>query len=164
MTFPGALYAVPEGTMCDDHPARPATHRLQGETDSFGSEMHDLCDECAKDFKVYKPDECDWCKQKADDCRATRDYEEGLYGPVYYVCKACRDKRAEREREELEASGFYDDWNDDYDDDTYEAERHEIYNDIESAPPPPRKIAVSCRCGKPWTPGHKCHGRVAFVR
>lgn len=32
--------------MCDDHPDRPATHRVQGETDSFGCEYIDWCQEC----------------------------------------------------------------------------------------------------------------------
>jgi hypothetical protein len=43
-TLPGSSHHdVPDGMMCDDHPDRPAVTRLQGETDSFGSEMHDLC-------------------------------------------------------------------------------------------------------------------------
>ena len=43
-TLPGSGHKVPDGTMCDNHPDRLATHRVQGETDSFGSEMNDMCD------------------------------------------------------------------------------------------------------------------------
>ena len=116
-TLPGASHSVPDGTMCDDHPDRPATHRVQGETDSMGCEMYDLCDECFKEWKahgVYRPDKCDWCKKKAADIRPTRDYEEGMCGPVYYVCGACRKRRDERVRQEAEDSGYYDDcWDED---------------------------------------------------
>ena len=45
-TLPGCERAVDPGTMCDEHPDRPAVARVQGETDSFGSEQHDLCAEC----------------------------------------------------------------------------------------------------------------------
>lgn len=166
-TLPGALHATPEGAMCDDHPDRPATHRVQGETDSMGCELHDLCDECYAEWRargIYKPDRCDWCKEKADDCRPTRDYEEGMRGPVYYVCGACRKRRDEREEEELRESGFYDNdcW-DEPDDDTYEAEAAEIEDeDYEPRVPEgmrPLPSAVNCkRCGKPWKPGHSCRG------
>ncbi len=102
-SLPGASHAVPAGTKCDEHPDREATHRVQGETDSFGCEMADLCDECFKEFKehgIYTPDECDWCKKAAADIRPTRDYDEGLHGPVYYVCGPCRKRRDDRVREE----------------------------------------------------------------
>lgn len=111
-SLPGASHAVPEGMKCDDHPDREATHRVQGETDSFGCEMADLCDECFREFKahgIYKPESCDWCKEKATDIRPTRDYDEGLHGPVYYVCGACRKRRDDRIREES-AEYDYDDW------------------------------------------------------
>ena len=41
-TLPGARHALPAGTMCDEHPDRPAVARVQGETDSFGCELNDL--------------------------------------------------------------------------------------------------------------------------
>lgn len=121
-TLPGAAYGVPDGTMCDDHPDRPATHRVQGETDSFGSEMNDLCDECYAELRaeMNAPQEafpCDYCKVLSTDRRAIRDPEEGMCGPVYYACAECR--RRQRERLEAEAREFddgYDDWDDDYDD------------------------------------------------
>lgn len=118
-TLPGTGYGVPEGTMCDDHPERPATHRVQGETDSFGSEMHDLCDECYAELRaeMAAPQEafpCDYCKVPSADRRAIRDPDEGFYGPVYYVCPDCRKRQ--RDRLEEEAREF-DDCDYDYDDD-----------------------------------------------
>jgi hypothetical protein len=159
-TLPGAGHAVPEGTMCDDHPDRPATHRVQGETDSMGSELYDMCDDCFKEYKahgVYTPDDCDWCKKTATDIRPTRDYEEGMCGPVYYVCGACRKRRDERAEQEMRDSGYDDDCWDDFDDDTYEAERTEIIDVDDWPPPPSKKVTVSCKgCGKSWKPGHEC--------
>jgi len=165
-TPPGAGHAVPDGMMYDDHPDRPATHRVQGETDSMGCEMHDMCDECFKEFKshgVYSPEECDWCKKKATDISPTRDYEEGMCGPVYYVCRACRKRRDERIEQEMRDSGYYDDCWDDLDDDTYEAERTESgFPDDDWSPPPAKKIVVACKgCGKSWAPGHRCRAAKA---
>jgi hypothetical protein len=100
-TLPGTEHKVPEGTMCDDHPDRPATHRVQGETDSFGSEMADMCDECYAKYReeVKNADTsgaCEWCKNHADKLRLRRDYKEGLYGRVYQVCDECIKKENER--------------------------------------------------------------------
>lgn len=112
-TLPGSLHAVPAGTMCDDHPDRPAAGRMQGETDSFGSEMHDLCQECLdehrKHAKEARSGRCDWCKKEATDLRARRDWEEGSCGPVYQVCGACVRRENERLQEELDS------FDDDYD-------------------------------------------------
>lgn len=36
--LPGHHCKLPPGTMCDEHPDRLAIARVQGETDSFGSE------------------------------------------------------------------------------------------------------------------------------
>jgi hypothetical protein len=157
-TLPGAGHAVPDGMMCDDHPDRPATHRVQGETDSMGCEMWDMCDECFKEHKkhgVYSPENCDWCKKKASDIRPTRDYEEGMCGPVYYVCAACRKRRDERIAEE---DRDYDDFvDDDWDDDDNVEECAERWEDDDiPADPPPHKVLVTCRCGQKWDPKHKC--------
>lgn len=95
--------------MCDDHPDRPAVARVQGETDSFGSELLDFCQECLDDYRNWarSPEatsgRCDWCKQEATDLRDTRDYEEGFYGPVYRVCDACRKRADDEARAELDA-------------------------------------------------------------
>ena len=45
-SLPGSFHTVPQGMACDEC-GKPATVRVQGETDSMGSEMHDLCAECA---------------------------------------------------------------------------------------------------------------------
>ena len=52
-TRSGSHHKVPAGTMCDDHQDRPATHRIQGETDSFGCEYIDWCDECYDKYLAY---------------------------------------------------------------------------------------------------------------
>jgi len=117
-TLPGSRHAPPDGEMCDDHPDRIATHRVQGETDSFGSEMHDMCKECfdrhLEEEREYREEArrgmCDWCKKEATDLRDRRDFEEGMYGRVYRVCGACVKAENERLQEELEESGYYDDW------------------------------------------------------
>jgi hypothetical protein len=120
-TLSGALHAVPDGMKCDHHPDRPAVVRVQGETDSFGCEMHDLCKECLDDDRKYenspeaaewRKGQCEWCKKQADDLRDARDYEEGLYGRVYRVCGACIKHQNEELEAELEASGYYDDYDD----------------------------------------------------
>ena len=106
-TLPGALHKVPEGATCDTHSDVPATHRVQGETDSFGSELNDMCAACFAAHQVamtaYREEQatgcCDWCRGHAVDLRNHRDLEEGSCGPVYRVCGACRRK----EREALEA-------------------------------------------------------------
>lgn len=113
-TLPGARHDPPKGTMCDDHPNRPAVMRLQGETDSFGSEMHDLCAECAKaEVENREPDigKCDWCKAPDVKLRPRRDYDEGMSGPVYYVCTECVKRDERRIQDEL------DEYGDDYLDD-----------------------------------------------
>lgn len=97
-TLPGALHPVPAGAMCDDHPDRPATARIQGETDSMGCELHDACDECrvrllpvARDR--YYPGQCELCGTFKDSLAKWRDPEEGTSGRVYDACKECRDDR-----------------------------------------------------------------------
>ena len=45
-TLPGHSCGVPTSTKCDTHPDRDAIRRIQGETDSFGCEYIDMCQEC----------------------------------------------------------------------------------------------------------------------
>lgn len=122
-TLAGTRHALPDGTMCDEHPDRPAVARIQGETDSFGCEMHDCCQECLDEIRAYarsaeaRTGQCDWCKQQATDLRGRRDYDEGLYGRVYRVCGACAkrsDERIAEEAREYEDDRY--DWDDDCDD------------------------------------------------
>ena len=78
---------------CDEHPDRPAVRRVQGETDSMGCEMHDVCQECADAMRAHVRVDavgaCDWCKTISKNLRHHRDIEEGMCGRVYRVCGAC---------------------------------------------------------------------------
>lgn len=125
-TLSGAVHDVPDGQKCDNHPRRKAVARVQGETDSFGCEMHDLCKECLDAERAWRnsPEAaerrkgtCEWCKNPADDLRDRRDYEEGMCGRVYRVCGAC--VKRDNEYWEREAAASDDGWygDDDYDDD-----------------------------------------------
>lgn len=96
-----------------------AVARIQGETDSFGSELHDCCQECVDEIRNYERSaeahtgQCDWCKREATDLANRRDYDEGLAGPVYRVCGECRKRQDDEAHEELEAIGYYDEHDDD---------------------------------------------------
>jgi hypothetical protein len=96
-TLPGSRHPVPAGATCDEHPHQPAVGRIQGETDSFGAELLDLCQECLDAIAPAAGMSgcCDWCHQDAQDLRHHRDFEEGSCGPVYRVCGACRRKESE---------------------------------------------------------------------
>lgn len=116
-TLPGSASSSPASAACDKHADRPAYRRVQGETDSFGSEMHDLCRECYDAHLVavarYAAEAacgaCDWCKSDATDLRNRRDWEEGSSGPVYRVCGACVKRDNDALNDEL--SGIdYDYW------------------------------------------------------
>lgn len=93
-TLPGTLLKLPENQTCDDHPDRLAVVRVQGETDSFGYEAIDWCDECYNKYLSAKENpeynhSCDHCQ--AVDCKttATRDPDEGSCGPIYNLCDNC---------------------------------------------------------------------------
>jgi hypothetical protein len=113
-TLPGARHALPEGAPCDQHPDRAAVARIQGETDSIGSEHNDLCQECLAEFKAFaqsdeaKCGQCDWCREHASDLRNGRCFDEGTCGPVYRICGACAARQLAAVEAELEASGYYD--------------------------------------------------------
>lgn len=119
-SLPGALHNVPAGTMCDDHDDRPAVKRVQGETDSFGAEYIDWCQECYDNYLATKDEAsvglCDRCAGEAK-LFAWRDWEEGSSGRVYHVCGDCRSRQADAAREELadseEFSAVSFDWSDD---------------------------------------------------
>lgn len=114
-TLPGSGHELPSGAVCDDHPDRAAVARIQGETDSFGCEYADLCQECLDELRAYRnsPEArtgvCDWCRHEADDLRDARDYDEGMAGPLYRVCGACIRSRNEEARAELE-DRYGDEW------------------------------------------------------
>lgn len=142
-TLPGTSREPPEGQMCDIHPDQPAFARIQGETDSFGCEMEDLCQQCLDERRAYRCSEagqaeelewrtgaCEWCKNHVTDLRDARDYEEGMNGRVYRVCGACI-KRVNAEAEaELRAYDDYD-YNEDYDEpDDYDCDHADYDADI----------------------------------
>lgn len=120
-SLPGSGHAVPDGQKCDAHPDRDAVARIQGETDSFGCEMIDMCQECfdaelawhqSDEAAAWRKGKCEWCRNEATDLRDTRDYEEGLHGRVYRVCGSCIKHRDDELRRELDSY----DWDDGYDD------------------------------------------------
>jgi hypothetical protein len=118
-TLPGARHDLPEGATCDQHPDRPAVARVQGETDSFGSELWDMCQECLDEHRREMDHSglCDWCHQHKPRLRPRRDHEEGMYGRVYEVCDDCI-KRVEAElalEDDDRFGGYEDDYEDDYD-------------------------------------------------
>jgi hypothetical protein len=123
-SMPGARHPVPKGQMCDDHPDRIATHRVQGETDSFGSELIDMCEQCHDEYvkavATAAAEEamgrCDWCNSEATDLRNKRDFEEGMSGRIYRVCGKCVAAESARLKEEMDQ--YYDDR--DYDDRDYD--------------------------------------------
>lgn len=124
-TLSGSSHALPDGQMCDRHPRRKAVARIQGETDSFGSEMNDMCQECLDQHRAYlkSPEAaerrkgiCEWCKNPADDLRDRRDFEEGMTGRVYRVCGGCVKKQNDELAAEAEDNDDYDDGFGDYDD------------------------------------------------
>lgn len=114
--LPGARHALPAGAKCDCHPERDAVANVQGETDSFGFETVLMCRECLDEDREYersaeaRSGKCDWCGKEATDLSWARDYEEGMGGPVYRVCRACITRRDDLARQELARyDGYFDD-------------------------------------------------------
>lgn len=114
-TLPGARHKLPEGTKCDCHPDRDAVARIQGETDSFGAELNDMCKECLDDHRECERTRdrsgiCEWCKNEAPILSSHRDFEEGMAGRVYLVCRSCIEKEDTQLAAELVE--YEDDWPD----------------------------------------------------
>ena len=105
----GQVLRTPYGQGCDVHPERLAEVRVVGETDSFGSELIDMCQECFQDYLREKRDaqeelrRCDLCGSEVDTCQPWRDPEEGFGGRQYMACKKCRDERNEAFERSLES-------------------------------------------------------------
>ena len=93
-TLPGSKHSVPKGQACDVC-GKPAVIRIQGETDSMGCEMSDYCLACGVKAERYSAlsGQCDWCHVEAEVLLPIRDYEEGMRGPVYYVCQSCKRRK-----------------------------------------------------------------------
>lgn len=104
--LPGAHLTVPPGATCDDHNDRPAVKRIQGETDSFGYEAYDMCQECYDKYvqEANKPrlGHCDRCSSAGVEVHHTRDPEEGSCGPVYQMCSPCKSKMFKAFNDDLE--------------------------------------------------------------
>ena len=120
-SLPGTSHQVPNGMTCESHPDRPAVARIQGETDSMGCEMIDLCQACIDKDRAYRLSDagkaeaaaercgcCDWCSREATDLRDARDYEEGMCGRIYRVCGACIKRVNDEAQAELDRYGDYD--------------------------------------------------------
>ncbi len=113
MNLPGSVITIKpldnniqcEGYNCDCN--NLAVKRVQGETDSFGAEYFYYCHECYDKMKVdqdkidAEPEVCNWCKETAI-LHPERNWEEGLNGPVYYICDKCSSKQHKDMMEELE--------------------------------------------------------------
>lgn len=96
-TLPRSIHKVPDNIQCDDCSENVASVRIQGETDSFGCKMIDLCDACYEAYaasikNIDTSGDCEWCKRHAPKLLHARSYDEGMYGPVYEVCEECLAK------------------------------------------------------------------------
>ncbi|MBN22684.1 MAG: hypothetical protein CL678_15475 [Bdellovibrionaceae bacterium] len=97
--LPGDKVRTMTGHMCEHENCDQVSEwRLQGETDSFGAEYEYFCDkhmaEIDEQLRNAEPqlEECEKCHKEHLDIMPVRDAEEGISGPVYYCCPACRDK------------------------------------------------------------------------
>lgn len=104
-SLPGHKWPLPEGAKCDNHPDRPAVARRQGETDSMGCELNDLCAECDAAVVAYQNTPrngyCEVHNGEGEDIRPRRDIDEGMSGRLYMTCKSCRKKEDKALAEEL---------------------------------------------------------------
>lgn len=139
-SLPGQFVGVDAdewGTKCYTHPERDATHRLCTESDSFGSEYENMCDECHEDYKKAKaareedPEQWETCKcgNREPHLIHYRDMDEGMHGPVYEHCSVCHEKWNQRIADEYAFYDRDDDYDDDYGDDPY-------HDDSEPEPDP----------------------------
>jgi len=102
-SLPGSKHVVPEGMMCDSCKVNKAAVRIQGETDSMGAEFADVCATCELKYNnAGMTGSCDWCGKDSTELKPARDYDEGVAGPVYYVCDACLTKQRKHAVEEYE--------------------------------------------------------------
>ena len=115
--LPGRIINNPklgEKHTCDEC-EQPAVAAIIGETDSFGSEYSHVCqvhlDEHLKRVEAKEAEDpkeyCDHCKNYAKDVKPIRYADEGMNGPVYYLCKT------HRARVNSENNEFYDDYESD---------------------------------------------------
>ncbi len=97
-SMPGAVFDLPAseaGARCSTC-NNPAEVLLQGETDSMGSERNPVCKPClVKEKALANVGSCDWCHTRHVRLSSIRDYDEGMSGPVYFVCGSCRKRNDE---------------------------------------------------------------------
>lgn len=88
------LHISSEDAVCDEHLNRHAIIRIQGETDSFGCEYLYMCQECLDEHDKHEEEHEDQCERcdSTEGVGPYRDPDEGMSGPVYYICSACRAK------------------------------------------------------------------------
>lgn len=109
-SMPGSSHPLKPGAKCDSHPNRWAVKRIQGETDSFGCEYHNMCQQCADEYAEAKKQLgganhmgfCGGCgATEQRPLFALRDWEEGSSGPLYYRCRSCKTEWHRRDAEQL---------------------------------------------------------------
>ena len=91
------FWEAPHGSTCEMC-KKDATKIIEGEIDSMGIELINLCDEHYEISKIArnKPisGKCDWCPNLSERLIFTRDYaNEGISGPVSYVCRKCKSEQ-----------------------------------------------------------------------
>jgi hypothetical protein len=113
--LPGCELQVRTGDVCESSTCIgreiPATHCVQGETDSLGHERLPCCTKCHSELiKTLREERqaadvklayCDWCRIEALGVRPYRSSDEGMSGPVYDVCEVCRLRDSAALEEEL---------------------------------------------------------------
>ncbi len=113
--LPGATSKPDVGASCDEHPRHAAVVRVQGETDSFGAEYIHMCIVCKKDYDAHRErlggavyeGLCGRCKTPAP-VFPYRDFDEGMNGPVYYYCQACKVAVLRAEAEAFDRDTYHD--------------------------------------------------------
>ena len=91
-----------------------ATYSYCVEADSMGAEYEYYCDEHIEEISQAQRNtvgNCDWCRVEDVPLSPVRDFEEGLSGPVYWVCTECKKQQLISDRDEDD-----DDDDDEYDD------------------------------------------------
>lgn len=82
---------------CETHTDIPAIKRIIGECDSFGHEESYVCHQCLDEYIATLKNNpisghCDFCHVYQHHLTPKRDTEEGVNGPVYYICNPCSIK------------------------------------------------------------------------
>lgn len=102
-TLPGTQHVPPTGMVCDVCKTALANVRIQGETDSMGSEMADYCIACLGQAEEADVDSgisnCERCGA-VERLRPIRDIEEGTTGPIYWYCTPCHERFTKEMRDD----------------------------------------------------------------